>query len=283
MSLVYNGRMVVTRRARLGLTLAVLLALAGGAIWRINETRKVPLTRALSPLYWVQHWRGLDRYEAAGALLEHGDPAYREVALTFDDGPDPRYGPVIASLLHARGIPATFFVVGIRVKQHPQVIRLLARDGFEIGNHTYDHQRLPGLKPHEIARELRLCDAHVFALTGQHTTLMRPPGVDYDDKTLQVAKALGYVTVSWTVGARDYDLQPPQWIAERVLSRTEPGSIILLHQDNPSTASALPAIIDGLQRRGYRFVTVSQMLSRLGVPRPALPDIRESGSARRSS
>lgn len=243
----------------------VLIALLGVAAWRYNLTRTVPLDRALSPVYWFQHWRGEDRYDARTGLLEHGNPAYREVALTIDDGPDPRYGPQIADLLHRRGIPATFFLVGIRVKQYPAVARLLARDGFEIGNHTYDHQRLPALKPHEIARELRLCDAHIAAVTGEHTTLMRPPGVQYDDKVLRVAKALGYVTVSWTCGARDYDVQPPAWVARRVLDRTEAGSIILLHQDNPSTVTALPLIISGLQAQGYKFVTISQMLAHLGV------------------
>lgn len=258
------------RRGRI-LLLIVLLALSALGAWRANLTRKVPLERALNPGYWLRHWQGRDRYDARTALLEHGNPARREVALTIDDGPDPVLGPQIADLLHRRHIAATFFVVGTRAGQHPEVIRLLARDGFEIGNHTYDHQRLPALKPHEIANELRLGDRKVFAITGRHTTLMRPPGVQYDDKVLEVAKALGYVTVSWTCGARDYDVQPPQWIAQRVLERTEPGSIILLHQDNPSTPAALSAIIDGLQAQGYQFVTVSQMLDHLNAQRPKAP------------
>ena len=258
------------RRGRV-LLLVALLALAAGVAWRANQTRKVPLDRALNPGFWVRHWQGRDRYDAGTGLLEHGDPARREVALTIDDGPDPAIGPQVADLLYRRHIEATFFVVGTRVGQHPDVIRLLARDGFEIGNHTYDHQRLPDLKPHEIANEIRLCDRKVFQLTGRHTTLLRPPGVQYNDKVLDVAKGLGYVTVSWTCGARDYDVQPPQWIARRVLERTEPGSIILLHQDNPSTPAALSAIIDGLQAQGYTFVTVSQMLDHLGARRPAPP------------
>ncbi len=249
---------------RLGVGLALLLAL-GGVAWQVNQTRKVPLERALSPAYWVRHWRGQDRYNPGAALLEHGNPRYKEVALTIDDGPDPVLGPQVAAVLRARGVAATFFLVGTRVKQHPEVVQLLARDGFELGNHTYDHQRLPGLKPHEIANELRLGDKQIRQATGHSVPLLRPPGVQYDDKTLRVARALGYVTVSWTVGARDYDPQPPQWIASRVLRRTEPGSIILLHQDNPSTPAALPLIIDGLRRQGYAFVTVSQMLAHLGV------------------
>lgn len=256
--------MQARQRKQLGLGLVLTLAL-GGIAWQANQTRKVPLDRALSPAYWVRHWRGQDQYDPGTALLEHGNPQYKEVALTIDDGPDPVLGPQVAAVLHARGVAATFFLVGTRVKQHPEVARLLARDGFELGNHTYDHQRLPGLKPHEIANELRLGDKQIWQATGHHVGLLRPPGVQYDDKTLRVAHALGYVTVSWTVGARDYDPQPPQWIARRVLQRTEPGSIILLHQDNPSTPAALPLIVDGLRRQGYAFVTVSQMLAHLGV------------------
>ncbi len=258
------------RRARL-LLLAVALALTALGAWRANQTRKVPLERALNPGFWLRHWQGRDRYDPHTALLEHGAPARREVALTIDDGPDPALGPQVADLLRRRHVPATFFVVGTRVGQHPDVVRIMARDGFEIGNHTYDHQRLPDLKPHEIANELRLCDRKVFQITGRHTTLLRPPGVQYNDKVLGVAKALGYVTVSWTCGARDYEAQSPQWIARRVLERTEPGSIILLHQDNPATPAALPLIIDGLSARGYRFVTVSQMLQGLGVRKSGPP------------
>jgi peptidoglycan/xylan/chitin deacetylase (PgdA/CDA1 family) len=135
-------------------------------------------------------------------------------------------------------------------------------------NHTYNHQDLPALKPHEIANELRLCDQDIWAATGRHTTLMRPPGVQYNDKVLDVAKSLGYVTVSWTVGAKDYETgTTADFIQERVLHRTAPGSIILLHQDTPATIAALPAIIDGLRAQGYTFVTISQMLERLGVHR----------------
>lgn len=250
-----------------GLAGVLLLALFA---WVLNPNRKVPLRKILNPVEWVRHWQGIDDYDPDQALLQEGDPSVPEVALTFDDGPDPHYGPVIAGILKDRQVPATFFLVGTRVKQYPEVTRLLARDGFELANHTYDHQSLPALKPHEIANELRLCDRNIFEVTGQHTTLMRPPGVQYNDKVLSVAKALNYVTVSWTVGAHDYETgTTAAFIKERVLGRTAPGAIILLHQDTPATAEALPVIIDGLRAQGYKFVTVTQMLHRLTKTRPA--------------
>ncbi len=254
------------------LKIAILAAAAFGIAlggWALNPRRKVPLRKVLSPAAWVLRWQGRDRYDAQNALLQEGDGSVPEVALTFDDGPDPVYGPQVAAILAAKHVPATFFLVGLRVKQHPEVAQLLAADGFELANHTYNHQSLPALKPHEIANEMRVCDADIFAATGRHTTLMRPPGVQYNDKMLGVAKALGYVTVSWTVGAKDYDKDTSaDFIKQRVLDRTAPGAIILLHQDTPATVAALPAIIDGLRAQGFQFVTVSQMLTRLHAKLP---------------
>jgi len=257
-----------------------LLPFVGGAVilgaallvWALDPHRKVPLRKVFNPVEWVRHWKGIDHYDPGQALLQEGDPNVREVALTFDDGPDPRYGPAVAAILKQKNVPATFFLVGMRVKEHPEVARLLARDGFELANHTYNHQSLPALKPHEIANELRLCDADIAQATGRHTALMRPPGVQYNDKVLGVAKALGYVTVSWTVGAKDYAKDTTaDFIRERVLGRAAPGAIILLHQDTPATVSALPAIIDGLRAQGYQFVTVSRMLDRLHARWPTPP------------
>ena len=253
----------------LGAALIASLVLAG---WTLDPHRKTPIRKIFSPLEWVRHWQGRDKYDTQNGLLEEGDGSVPEVALTFDDGPDPVYGPQVAAILHARHVPATFFLVGMRVKQYPEVARLLSTDGFELANHTYNHQSLPALKPHEIANELRLCDQDIFDATGRHTHLMRPPGVQYNDKMLGVTKALGYVVVSWTVGAKDYDKDTSAaFIQERVLDRTAPGAIILLHQDTPATVAALPAIIDGLRAQGFKFVTVSQMLTRLHAKLPAAP------------
>jgi peptidoglycan-N-acetylglucosamine deacetylase len=263
----FSGRL---GRIRVILSIAGLVIVCAAAGY-IGRYHKVPIQKAINPVYWIDHWRGLDRYVESEALLEHGDPSVREVAITIDDGPDPRYGPAIANYLYRAHVPATFFMVGIRVKQFPDVVKLIASDGFEIGNHTYDHQRLDALKPHEIASELRLCTEHLRQVTGREVFLMRPPGEQFNAKVLNVAKSLGYVTVDWTCGARDYDNESAPFIAGRILDRTENGSIILLHQDQPSTIGALPVIVAGLRAHGYRFVTISQMLDRLHAKLPPRP------------
>ena len=270
--------MTVRARKFAPLLLASVLFAAAFVLWALNPNRKIPLRKVFNPLEWVRHWQGRDHYDSSQALLQEGDPSVPEVALTFDDGPDPKYGPAVAAILKQRHVPATFFLVGMRVKQYPQVARLLADDGFELANHTYNHQDLPALKPHTIANELRLCDQDIFDATGQRTTLMRPPGVQYNDKVLGVAQSLGYVTVSWTVGAKDYETGTTAgFIQDRVLNRTAPGAIILLHQDTPATVAALPAIIDGLRAQGYTFVTISQMLARLHARRPGAKPKETSG------
>jgi len=260
--------MILSKRARIAV--AVVSVICAGFLARHwDRYRSVPIERALNPAYWLRHWKGQDRYDAATALLEHGDPNLNEVALTIDDGPDPLYGPAIADYLKQQGVAATFFVVGKRVKQYPAILRAIDADGFEIGNHTYDHQRLDQLKPHEVANEIKFCSRDIEEVTGKRPAIMRPPGVQYNDTVLNTAKALGYVTVSWTCGAKDYDPQPAQFIAQRVIDRSEAGSIIILHQDTPNTLKALPYIISGLRQRGFTFVTISQMLDHLHAKLPA--------------
>lgn len=215
--------------------------ICAGAAWHFDKDRTVPIEHALNPVWWYRRWVGSDLYDPETMLLYHGSRKFKEVAITVDDGPHPQYGMKILDVLRQEHVPATFFVVGVKVKQDPQFLRQAIADGDEIGNHTYDHQRLSMLKPHEIANELRFDDMDIYKACGQHPTIMRPPGVQYNDKVLHVTKALGYVTVSWTDAAKDYLNQTPQFIAERVLDRTEPGSIILLHQDYTERQSRCPS------------------------------------------
>ena len=194
------------------------------------------------------------------------NPAYREVALTIDDGPDPRYGPQIIALLHQRHIAATFFLVGIRVKQHPEIARLLARDGFEIGNHTYDHQRLPALKPHEIANELRLCDAAHLRRDRPAHDPDAPAGrpVRRQDAPRRQSARLRHRFLDRRRRAITTRSRPPgspgaSWTAPNLVRSS------CCTRTTPTTLAALPLILDGLQAQGYKFVTVSQMLAHLGV------------------
>ncbi|MCH8979994.1 MAG: polysaccharide deacetylase family protein, partial [Armatimonadetes bacterium] len=206
-------------------------------------------------------------YELRGDLLVRGNPGLREVALTFDDGP---YGETTVQILDAlmeHGAQATFFVVGRHVEARPELIRRMLTDGHEVGNHTYSHPRLPSLTLVQARQELELCEAAFVAATGSHMNLMRPPGMRYNDDVLRLAQDMGYSTIHWNVVAGDYLPVEPAEIVARVMRQVDNGSVILLH-DSPDTALALPTILRRLTEQGYRFVTTTQMLSRL--PRPVV-------------
>jgi peptidoglycan-N-acetylglucosamine deacetylase len=254
------------KRRLLWIALPLLLVIAVGAAWKSARDHVIPISQY--PAWWYRHLRGIDNYDPEAAILFHGNPKYKEVAITVDDGPHPQYGMPILAALNQYHVPATFFVVGVRVKQDPQFLRQAIAQGCEIGNHTYDHQRLPGLKDHEIVNELRFDDMAIYKACGVHPTIMRPPGDEYDDRVSHDLKSMGYIDVCWTDAAKDYLDETPQFIAERVLDRVEPGSIILLHQDWPGTAVALPVIIEGLQKQGYKMVTIGAMMQHLGIQHP---------------
>lgn len=270
-----NQAMSIIRKRWFPPVCAFILLLAAYCAWHFDRYRKIPIEHAINPVWWYRHIEGTDLYDPSIAMLYHGNPKYHEVALTIDDGPNRIYGPQILSVLEQYHVPATFFVVGVRVKDSPDLIRRMVADGDEVANHTYDHQRLNRLKPHQIANELRDDDVNIFNAAGVHTTVMRPPGEDFNNTVLHVNKALGYVTVYWTDAAKDYLNQSPNWIADRIMDRVENGSIILLHQDTPDTAQALPSIITKLKAQGYQFVTINTMLAHLGVQpyasQPQLP------------
>ncbi|MCL5283325.1 MAG: polysaccharide deacetylase family protein [Armatimonadetes bacterium] len=255
------------RRFRLPVWIWLIgLAMIVGYGWWWNVHRSIPLSEAISPVYWYKRFLGEDLYDPHYRILYHGNRALHEVALTIDDGPHPQYCPSLLAILRHYHVHATFFVVGQRMKQCPYLVQDMLADGNEVGNHTVDHIRLVTLNNEEIWHEINDNDINFFRITGHHMTVMRPPGVDYNPRVLKITKELGYVVVSWTCAARDYDEETPDFIVNRILDRTENGSIILLHDDRPETVVALPRIISALLRQGYHFVTIAQMLAHLPHP-----------------
>jgi peptidoglycan/xylan/chitin deacetylase (PgdA/CDA1 family) len=176
--------------------------------------------------------------------------------------------------LAAEQARATFFVVGSRVEKEPNLIKRMIAEGHEVGNHTMTHRRLDALSPMEVRQEMIQCANAIRHAAGRDVTLFRPPGMRSNSQVLGVATSLGYTTIDWTTGAKDFtgsngngeQVEPsPKLIADRVLSNAFNGSIILLH-DTPATAKAMPAIIRGLRARSFQIVSVSQMLASLPQP-----------------
>jgi peptidoglycan/xylan/chitin deacetylase (PgdA/CDA1 family) len=252
------------RKKRAWIAASLIILIAAGAYWYHN--RKIGLMDALNPAYWARRWSGQDLYDPATQRLLHGNRSLKEVAITIDDGPHSGTGDQILDILKRENVRATFFVVGVGMKKRPDLVKRMVDEGHEVANHTLTHYRLTKLRPDQMRREINDNDINFFQITGRHMNLLRPPGVNYNDTVLKVAKDLGYQTILVNVVSKDFEDQTPDYIVDRTLRRSENGSVILLHDDRMSTVMAMPRIIQSLRRDGYKFVTVSEMLAHLPKP-----------------
>lgn len=260
----------------------LLLGIAGLACagWWANRNRTVPLEQFSNPVYWWRRMRGEDLYDPATRFLYHGDRTRREIALTIDDGPNPEVGGRMLDTLLEKGVRATFFVVGKLAKKHPEMIRRMAREGHVIGSHSQSHLRLDEMREDQIRRDLRDCEINLIRAGAPKPVLLRPPGVRYNKTVTRVANAFGYTLAGWTCTAADEAPgRSAREIVERLERRTENGSILMMHQNEPTSAEALPELIVRLRERGFRFVTIPEMLSRLGHP-SAIPGNEAAGNFR---
>ncbi|MBC5804782.1 MAG: polysaccharide deacetylase family protein [Candidatus Eremiobacter antarcticus] len=191
------------------------------------------------------------------------------VALTFDDGPNPPYTDRIVEYLHSQHVVATFFVVGMAVAAHPDIVRKEVAYDDALGNHTWDHAHLVLERSAHIEREIAQTDAIIFRTTGVHSRIFRPPFGARDFAVLKVAHRMGYTVVMWSVPLPgDWKHPAPALISRRVLKYVSDGSIIVLHDGNrgrggnrESTVAATQLIVTALKHDGYRFVTVPELLA----------------------
>ena len=194
----------------------------------------------------------------------HIDAPY--VALTFDDGPNPVGTPQILDTLQKYHAHATFFVVGMMCARYPTVLARMVEDGHEIGNHTYDHFRMPTISLAEDAAELERNRKIIHELTGQNVFLFRPPGGRINPAVEAVADSLGYTTTFWRLDSGELarDMNPDK-VYHRVVDHVRNGDIVLLHNGDPNILVALPRIMSTLSHRGFQFVTVSELLQLTGA------------------
>src|SRR5207248_5872342 len=209
-----------------------------------------------------------------GRLVSVEPPPGRRVALTFDDGPDPRWTPRIAAVLRAEHVPATFFVIGSQAARNPGIVRLLVRDGDELGNHTFTHVALSNGPTWQARTQLELTEAVLVGITGHYTRLVRPPySATTDAVTVaqehELARLAGsrYLIVLANYDSQDWQRGPVASILRRASPPGGTGGIVMLHDgggDRSHTVAALRDLIPRLRARGFRFVTVSQLA---GLPR----------------
>jgi peptidoglycan-N-acetylglucosamine deacetylase len=198
----------------------------------------------------------------------------RKMALTFDDGPDPRYTPLILDILRRKQVPATFFIVGSNGEQYPELIAREVEDNHEVGNHTYTHPRVSAVSEAQLRLEVSATERLLQAATDRQAVLFRAPyGSDLDPamlddmRPLEVVTEMGYISVGWNIDPSDFDKPDADEIVRRVVdsARKNEGHIVLLHDaggDRSQTVKALPILIDRLRELGYELVTVSNLMDR---------------------
>jgi peptidoglycan/xylan/chitin deacetylase (PgdA/CDA1 family) len=185
-------------------------------------------------------------------------PQTAHVYLTFDDGPS-AYTPQILATLNAKGVRATFFVVGANAASYPSYVRQENVDGDVIGDHTWNHPDLTTLSADQVRQQLESTADEIAFLTGKRPALWRPPYGLYNSTVTQIASSLGLSMRLWDVDPRDWSLPGTNEIVRRVVDNVHNGDIVLLHDgggDRSQTVAALGTIISTLQGRGYRFDTL---------------------------
>lgn len=190
---------------------------------------------------------------AAGNIKE----GEKKIALTFDDGPHPHYTSQLLDGLKERGVQATFFVTGEHAQMHPEIIERMHKEGHLIGNHTYSHIQLREDNRDEFKNQLVKTNEIIREITGEEVQYVRPPYGTWDKG---MEKELNMFPVLWTIDPLDWCSTNVEHIRKNVVSKARENGIILMHDYYPSTVTAALEVVDELQKQGYEFVTVEEIL-----------------------
>ena len=188
---------------------------------------------------------------------KQSEDAGKRIALTFDDGPHPRYTVKLLDGLKERGVKATFFVTGANVSKYPEIVERMYKEGHLIGNHTFHHIQLTAANGEQFREEIVSTNEAIREITGEDTEYIRPP---YGSWNKKYEEELNMFPVLWSIDPRDWCLDDKDCIVRNTVSRVKEGDIILMHDQYPSSVAAALEIVDLLQKEGYEFVTVEEIL-----------------------
>jgi len=198
----------------------------------------------------------------------------KAVALTFDDGPHPEYTAKLLDILDRYQAKATFFVIGRHVKSFPDLVFRMQQTGHDIANHSYTHNRMNRMKLTQVVEEIQKTNHEIKNITGQAPRFFRAPGGQYSPGVYQGALKTNMQVINWSVNAGDYQNelvysgektpfnQSAQQILKHLSKMIKGGDIVLMHNGAPQTLEALPQLIEMLQKKGLKLVTVSEILKR---------------------
>jgi len=221
-------------------------------------------------------------------LVSTQPPPGRRIALTFDDGPDPRWTPKIAAILRREHVSATFFVVGSEAARHPDLVRLVVRDGNELGNHTFTHVALSNGAGWQRRLQLDFTEAVIVGITGHYTRFVRPPYsatpaavTNQVERDLAALAGRRYLIVLANYDSEDWTRPGVSRIVHNASPPGRTGGIVMFHDgggNRSETITALARLIPLLRARGFRFVTVSELA---GLPRSAIEPAAPAWERRR--
>lgn len=203
-------------------------------------------------------------HDPAGRLIAysstHVDGPY--IAITFDDGPNPETTPKLLKILKQRGIHATFFVLGSRAAQSPDLLREMAQEGHEIGNHSWSHPQLPKIPLAEADKQIASTSDAIEKATGKRPIYLRPPYGEMNNKLREhLHQKFGLTFIYWSVDTLDWKNRDAQKIYDRAMKEVGRGGIILAHDIHATTVAAMPKLLDALIAKGYKFVTISELIA----------------------
>lgn len=207
------------------------------------------------------------RSQLYGPAFTHGSRKGDAVALTFDDGPNEPYTSQILEVLRAKGVKATFFIVGENALQFPGTVRREVADGMEIGNHTFTHGSMVRAMNNTIEWQIDRTQETIKDIAGIEPRWFRPPHGFRDPRLFSMTRHDDLAVVEWSNMPRDWTCPGTDVIVQRTLEKLKAGDIILLHDgrtvyvgaDRSQTVAALPRIIDGIRAKGLRCVTLSEL------------------------
>ncbi len=249
-----------------GLTLRILAGIAALLLGvTYVQAADTPVTRPATTIGATSSTNStatgnLDLY--AGKKFTRGLKTEKKIALTFDDGPHPKYTPQVLKILKEENVTATFFWLGSMVKNNPETAQMVTDGGYEIGTHSWDHPKLQGRTTEFVRKQILDTQDLVQQMTGKRPRLFRPPYGATGVAVNEICKQDGLVICLWTVDTLDWNQRrPTEKVVDAAIHETGNGSVILMHDIQPRTVAHLSEIIHGLKERGFTFVTMGELIA----------------------
>ncbi len=247
------------------LSLLILCSCSSPAVIKSNSGRGVSLSEKKQGWGFKKTENGPEFTSSQKELMEkynciyHGSEEEKALYLTFDEGYENGYTSLILDTLKEKNVPAAFFVTGPYVKNEPELILRMAKEGHIIGNHTVGHPSVPEISNEELVRELSELDRLVFGVCKKTTKYFRPPMGEFSERTLHTANSLGYINTFWSFAYVDWNNNVSKEEAKKnILKSFHNGTVILLHAVSRGNAEALGEAIDIARKEGFTFKSLDE-------------------------